>query len=140
MPSELSENSKAAEPDIFTCKMCGDCCRGYGGTYVTPEEIEALSTFVGTDSQTFVAQYCRMSGQRPLIRQGDNGYCIFWDKMCTVHPVKPTMCRKWPYLESVLIDIDNWKIMANSCPGIQIDASDEKIIAEVKKQLAQLKA
>ena len=47
-----------------------------------------------------------------------HGYCIFWDKLCTIHPVKPLMCRQWPFLKSVLVDSKNWQIMAGACPGI----------------------
>ena len=79
---------------VFQCKQCGECCKGYGGTYVTEKDINAISVVLGIDPEMFVNAYCRMSGGRPLIGQGDNGYCIFWDQLCTIHHVKPRMCRE----------------------------------------------
>jgi len=121
--------------DIFQCRRCGDCCKGYGGTYLTPADIEAISSYIGMDSSTFEARYCVLSGGRPLLGQAENGYCVFWDGLCTIHPVKPRMCRQWPFLESVLVDVANWKAMASCCPGMRTDLPDETILAGVRAQL-----
>ena len=115
--------SKAVKPDdIFKCKMCGDCCKGYGGTFVTKKDIHAIAGFIKADSETFVEKYCEMSGGKPVLARGGRGYCIFWNKICTIHPVKPRMCRQWPFIKSVFADTENWYIMTGMCPGIRIDA------------------
>jgi hypothetical protein len=44
------------------------------------------------------------------------------------------MCRKWPFLESILVDFDNWLIMADSCPGIQTEV-DMDCLAKIVKQM-----
>ena len=31
--------------DLFRCTLCGDCCRGYGGTYVRRDDIAAIARF-----------------------------------------------------------------------------------------------
>ena len=51
------------EPEIFKCRKCGDCCRGFGGTYVTPGDIEAISRYIEADPDSFVEKYCQMSGE-----------------------------------------------------------------------------
>lgn len=107
--------------DLFECHNCGDCCKGYGGTYVSREDIEAISRYIGSDPQRFTAEYCNFSGKRPVLAQKTDGYCIFWNQLCTIHPVKPQMCRKWPFLESILVEPNNWLIMADSCPGIRTE-------------------
>lgn len=120
--------------DIFKCKKCGDCCKGYGGTFVTGQDIKAIADYIHADPELFVDNYCRMSGNRPVLKQAENGYCIFWEKQCTIHPVKPRMCKLWPFIENVLADVDNWQIMASSCPGIRTDVPDniiKKCVAEV---------
>lgn len=122
--------------DIFVCKQCGECCRGYGGTYVTPEDIVGIAGYIGSDPDTFIADYCVMSGKNPVLKQGDNEYCIFWDKLCTIHPVKPRMCREWPFIRPVLRDVGNWKAMAGSCPGIRKDVPDDLIRAVIEKELS----
>lgn len=125
MPSEPLMPS-----DLFQCKKCGDCCKGYGGTFVTPEDILAISDYIQTEPERFVDDYCQKSGRKPVLRQGSDGYCIFWDKVCTIHPVKPRMCKAWPFIEAVLKDTKNWEIMARFCPGIRPDVQ-EKIIRQI---------
>ncbi|MDY6903612.1 MAG: YkgJ family cysteine cluster protein [Thermodesulfobacteriota bacterium] len=106
--------------DIFACQQCGECCKGYGGTYVTEDDIRKIAEYTNTDPKTFVSTYCTFSGSRPVIAQGENGYCIFWqNKICTIHPVKPRMCKAWPFLASVLTDVGNWEAMSAACPGIR---------------------
>ena len=109
--------------DLFECRQCGDCCKGFGGTYLRPADIAAISHFIGTRPESFVTRYCSFSGGQPVLGQRPDGYCIFWDKICTIHPVKPRMCRKWPFIESLLVDGRNWLIMGDSCPGINRDVS-----------------
>lgn len=122
--------------DIFVCTQCGECCRGYGGTYVTPEDIEKIAEFIGSSPDTFVEKFCVMSGNRPVLAQAENEYCIFWDKLCTIHPVKPRMCREWPFIESVLRDVGNWRAMAGSCPGIRAEVPDDVIRTVVEKEIS----
>ncbi len=135
MPSNTMPSDSMKASDVFNCKKCGDCCRGYGGTFVTEKDIEAIADYIKTDPERFVANYCQMSGSRPVLAQDENGYCVFWDRLCTIHPVKPRMCRAWPFIESVLVDINNWHIMAASCPGIRVDVPDNVVKECVKKEL-----
>lgn len=123
--------------DIFSCRQCGDCCKGYGGTYVTEKDILTISRFLKIAPDRFSAHYCRMSAGKPLLAQGKDGYCVFWDKRCTIHPVKPRMCRSWPFIKSVLVDIGNWKVMSAMCPGIRADFPDEVIRECVARELAK---
>lgn len=120
---------------LFSCTLCGDCCKGYGGTYLSETDIHAISRYLGVPTDRLIAYYTRKSGGRPLISQGRDGYCIFWNKVCTIHPVKPEMCRKWPFIHSILVDVGNWRAMAASCPGMNADAPDQKILDCVEKAL-----
>ena len=87
-------SDKGRSDRIFECRMCGDCCKGYGGTYVSEADIAAIAAYLGMDSSTFKSRYCVLSGAKSLLAQQPNGYCIFWDKLCKIHPVKPHMCRQ----------------------------------------------
>ena len=100
----------------------------------TDQEIEHISAYIGVDPQSLCEQYCCLSGDRPVLAQKDDGHCMFWDKLCTIHPVKPRMCREWPYIESILIDFENWKIMASMCPGMNSEASAHIVKAWIKKR------
>lgn len=129
--SPSSAPSSVKPEDLFVCRRCGDCCKGYGGTFVTPDDIMRIALFIGASPETFVETYCRMSGGRPVIAQKADSYCIFWDeeKMCLIHPVKPRMCRDWPFIESVARDPANWEIMSGVCPGIRTDYPPEVVRA-----------
>jgi len=130
MPSET-----ITPEDLFQCQQCGDCCRGYGGTYLTDMDITAIADFLHISPDVFISTYCTYSGGRPMLAQKPDGYCVFWDKLCRIHAVKPRMCKAWPFIESVLTDIDNWKIMSAFCPGIRTDFPAEVIRACVRRQL-----
>ena len=132
MPSDFISTA-----ELFECRMCGDCCKGYGGTYLTAEDIKAISCYIGSNPEIFLDRYCSLSGTKPLLAQRSDGYCIFWDKICTIHPVKPRMCRIWPFIESILVDAKNWLIMADSCPGIHTDVPADNLQKYVKKKLAK---
>ena len=118
--------------DLFHCQQCGDCCKGYGGTYVTSEDISAISAFINTDEKEFAETYCKMSGHRLVLAQKDDGFCVFFDELCTIHPVKPKMCKAWPFITSVLKDVQNWHIMAGFCPGMRTDFPDDVILRVVR--------
>ena len=125
--------------DIFTCQQCGDCCKGYGGTYVNEKDIKRIADYIHADPESFVKTYCRTTKKMPVLAQRKDDYCIFWDGQCTIHPVKPRMCKAWPFIESVLIDINNWYIMAALCPGIRTDVSENKVRECVKNELRKEK-
>jgi Fe-S-cluster containining protein len=124
---------------IFGCTQCGECCRGFGGTHVSDADIDAIARFLGTTPEVVADRYCQRSGSRRVVAQRrPGGYCVFWQEgLCGIHPVKPRMCRDWPYIESVLVDVINWHSMASTCPGMRTDVSDAEIRREVSRHLAQ---
>ncbi len=121
--------------DLFACTLCGDCCRGFGGTYLTAADIDAIARYLGMPPERLLAAYTRPSGTRRLIAQAENGYCVFWDKVCTIHPVKPRMCRQWPFIPGILIDVNNWRAMASVCPGMNAGAANGRILDCVRRRL-----
>lgn len=125
--------------DIFQCKKCGDCCKGYGGTCVGPDDIDAIARYLHTTAENVLKNYCGMSGNKPILGQQKNGYCIFWDNLCTIHPIKPRMCRSWPFIQAVLASPQNWEIMAGFCPGIRTDIPDGTIVEIVRMEIKRMK-
>ncbi len=124
--------------EIFECQQCGQCCTGFGGTYVTENDIQNICRYITADPATFIEQYCDMSGSRPVLTTADAGSCVFFDpeKQCTIHPVKPYMCRAWPFIKTLIANPENWDIMANSCPGIKKGVAHQDIqrIVTVEKE------
>jgi len=127
--------------DLFECIQCGECCKGYGGTYVSAADIEALAAYLKLSAETVREKYCAPSGDRLVLVQGADGYCIFCtNKRCSIHPVKPRMCCAWPFIEGVLADVANWDAMAASCPGMKTGHPPEEIRSCVAAAIARLDA
>ena len=122
---------------LFECTQCGDCCKGYGGTYLTEADIARIAAFVGVGIAEFKQHYCVLSGNRPVLAQQKNGYCIFFDRNCSIHAVKPRMCRQWPFIRSLMVDITNWRIMAGLCPGMNNNLDDRRLLAAIRRELGK---
>ncbi len=122
--------------DIFQCACCGECCNGFGGTYVSMEDIERIALFVKTEPENFTQTYCDVSGNRYVLTQGEDGKCIFFDseKYCTIHPVKPDMCRAWPFIAAVVREPSNWDLMASTCPGMKKHVAHEELVRIVARE------
>jgi Fe-S-cluster containining protein len=122
--------------DIFECRQCGDCCRGFGGTLVSEDDAVAIARHLDISTDRFLKTYCVRSGSGLVLAQGEDGYCVFANRaLCQIHPVKPRMCRAWPFIESVLRDPGNWYIMAGACPGMRTDISEDTVVRCVKAAL-----
>ncbi len=72
-----------------------------------------------------------------MIKTAESGYCIFWDELCTIHEVKPRMCKVWPFIESILVDMSNWAVIKSMCPGVRENGNPDDLVACVKAVLAQ---
>ncbi len=120
---------------LFECTQCGDCCKGFGGTYVSETDLEAIARFIETTADVVARSYCNPSGPKLVLGQRSDGYCIFWDRNCTIHPVKPEMCRRWPFITSLLKDVQNWHMMASVCPGMRTDLDDHALAICIHKKM-----
>jgi Fe-S-cluster containining protein len=118
---------------FFRCTQCGECCRGFGGTYVSDTDIAAIADFLGMPVAVVRINHCTSSGGRLVLSQRADGFCSFWDGNCTIHPVKPRMCRQWPFIAGLEADIGNWQIMAGMCPGMQANVSSDRLVAYLKR-------
>lgn len=127
--------------DIFKCVMCGECCAGFGGTYVTSSDIEKIASFIHCDSVEFTAKFCSRSGSKYVLSQSEEtGKCIFFEheRQCTIHPVKPHMCRAWPFIPALLSNPENWNAMADSCPGMRKNIPYKDLIRIVLLEIEKL--
>jgi len=128
-------NSEPESRAIFVCQRCGDCCRGFGGTFVSDGDIRRIAAYISRDPAQVRQTLCQPSGRRWVLAQAENGFCVFWDKLCTIHPVKPRMCRRWPFIQAVLVDMANWHSMGASCPGIRNDQPEALVRQIVRHEI-----
>ena len=127
--------SEITPEDLFECQQCGQCCHGYGGTYITRADIENIAAYLGISEAVFLCRYCTPSAGGYVLAQKDDGFCVFWDQLCTIHPVKPRMCSAWPFIENLLKNPAGWNVMAEACPGMRTGFDKNDILRCVREKL-----
>ena len=125
-------SNPAIHRPLFSCIQCGKCCQGYGGTYVSEKDIEKIAQFLRETPDDVKSQYCVASANQWLVAQKRDGYCVFYDNNCTIHPVKPRMCRQWPFIPNLVTDIRIWYTMAECCPGMRRDIELDDLISLIQ--------
>ncbi|WP_457571018.1 YkgJ family cysteine cluster protein [Desulfovulcanus sp.] len=116
----------------FDCKMCGQCCQGEGGIVVTDEEQKAIAKFLHLSLPVFRKKYIYSKSDKDFIQTDEDSFCIFFQKEtgCLIHPVKPKVCRAWPFFRGNLVDKTSWEMAKEYCPGINPEVSFEEFIRQ----------
>ncbi|MUM77075.1 YkgJ family cysteine cluster protein [Pseudodesulfovibrio sp. F-1] len=115
--------------------MCGHCCQGEGGIVLTDTDRERLADHLGIDQDELVRRYTRERCGKIHLICGDDGYCVFFDQGCGVHPGRPDICRAWPYFRGNLVDETSWKMIQEYCPGINADAGHAEFVRQGRRYL-----
>lgn len=104
----------------FSCKGCGDCCRGPGGyVWVKEAEIIALAEAVRMTVEAFGKRYLRRSGLRLALIDGPDGNCVFLENgRCKVYDSRPVQCRTFPWWPEYLKSAEEWEQLKDDCPGV----------------------
>lgn len=114
-----------AEGLRFKCTECGQCCTGAPGyTWVTEEEVIAISQYLKISIDEFSCKYLRIVGDKlSLLEHPINYDCVFLkDKKCSIYPVRPKQCRTFPWWQRNLKSKEDWENAAKFCEGINKDA------------------
>ena len=105
------ENTGELTPeDLFTCRQCGDCCRGYGGTRLTSEDIAAIAAFTGiperdvADNLLPSLRHIRHSGPTPERVLHLLGPTLYDSSGEAPHVPKVAVYRKHPRRSGQLAD------------------------------------
>jgi Fe-S-cluster containining protein len=86
-----------------------------------------------------VPEFCRLymeaSALGPRLTVAD-GVCVFLmpGGFCRVHPVKPFICRQWPFLPALLVDPDELENAKTACPGIDPDCRHDDFVEAALNQ------
>jgi Fe-S-cluster containining protein len=121
----LSSNSLEQRPYFFDagirfqCQRCGACCTGEPGTiYVARDEIVSLAAHLHLTVEDFIQRYLYPFKDSYSIGEHADGRCFFFDRGCTVYPLRPRQCRTYPFWFSNLRSEDQWRQVRSECPGI----------------------
>ena len=111
--------------DIFVCQQCGYCCQGETTVSLDENDQKRMIRHLGMKREDVARKYWRQTGNTIQMKTVD-GHCIFYDHGCTVHAGKPWRCTQWPLHPSMLESEENFKIIRESCPGINRELSYEE--------------
>jgi hypothetical protein len=119
------KTESVAEKDVwykgglgFVCQRCGSCCRGGPGyVWVTAEEIAAIASHLGMNSDDFSRCYVRRVGNRFSLREAPNGDCVMYERGCRAYSSRPHVCATWPFWRSNMASEQSWREMSKDCPG-----------------------
>ena len=112
------------------CKSCtGNCCRGESGRIlVDQQEIFQTSNLLQINPIDFIQKYLYRIENRFSIKERftEDGFeCIFFNgshKKCSIFPVRPFQCRKYPFWEHFRRDMEQAK---RECPGIIVKTAGQ---------------
>ncbi len=111
--------------NIFICQQCGYCCQGETTVSLDEHDQERMIRHLGMKREEVARKYWRQTGNTIQMKTVD-GHCIFYDHGCTVHAGKPWRCTQWPLHPSMLESEENFKIIRESCPGINRELTYEE--------------
>ncbi|MCB2189103.1 MAG: YkgJ family cysteine cluster protein [Deltaproteobacteria bacterium] len=127
--------STKSSPDplapAFDCLRCGDCCTGEGGIFFRPDEVGPAAGYLGLTEDEFLARFCRPLEGLWEILADERGLCsLVGPAGCRIHPVKPRVCRAWPFLPNIVADPGAFEEAKLCCPGIKPAASHAQFQAQ----------
>ena len=116
----------------FECQPdCSNCCQVEGQVYLSESDVQRIAAHLGFTPKDFEARYVyRTTHGHIRLRKPPDRQCHFHrDNRCSIHVVKPTQCRTFPFWPELVEDENAWNEAARYCPGmgkgelVQIEAA-----------------
>ena len=87
--------------EFFECRQCGNCCRSDSMIPLTLDDIYRIADFLDLSADEFFEQYGREmvigGSTTPMAYLArDNGCLFLQDNLCSIHFVKPLLCKYMP--------------------------------------------
>lgn len=104
----------------FECQPgCIACCTQRGFVYLTETDLARAAAFLGMTAAAFERRYVYRTSKRLRLRVPRESQCHFLKEGgCSIHPVKPTQCRVFPFWPELVESRREWKKTARYCPGM----------------------
>ena len=104
----------------FTCQRgCVNCCETRGFVYLSEDDVVRIAAYLGLSCAAFEAEYILrfkhvIRFKKPL----DNQCHFLTSEGCSIHSVKPTQCRLYPFWPELVENRKAWNEASQTCPGI----------------------
>jgi uncharacterized protein len=90
-----------------------------GFVYLTEDDLRRTAAFLGMTAKQFEAEFVIRYSKLIRLRKPLDSQCHFLTKDgCSIHPVKPTQCRLYPFWPELVENRAALKKEAKSCPGL----------------------
>jgi Fe-S-cluster containining protein len=111
---------RAVDALRFACQPgCTRCCEVTGYVYLSEQDLRRAAAFLGMTVAAFEARYVLRYRHVLRLRKPRKGQCHFLrDGGCSIHPVKPTQCRLYPFWPELVENRAAWAREKRQCPGI----------------------
>ncbi|MDK9707829.1 MAG: YkgJ family cysteine cluster protein [Desulforhopalus sp.] len=119
---------------IFSCQRCGYCCHGETTVSLNEDDRKRMVQTLKIPEGEVRRQYWRITGNIVQMKTVD-GHCVFYDQGCKVHDGRPWRCAQWPLHPSILVDENNLRTIAESCPGINKNLSWQEFCGILRQLL-----
>lgn len=105
----------------FTCvRGCTRCCTQKGFIYLTEDDLKRVAEYNGMTPEEFEARHVYRTRNLRRLRMR-RGKCPFLlSDGCSIHTVKPTQCRLFPFWPELVEDRKGWRRAGRYCPGIGV--------------------
>jgi hypothetical protein len=114
---------------VFNCQQCGDCCQGRGGIFPTPGEIDLMAQYLRMPVAKLTRDFLEPAPSGWAVKNKPGGGCIFNEEgRCRIHPVKPRICRDWPFLPAILLHASEFEAAKEACPGLNQESRHEDFL------------
>jgi Fe-S-cluster containining protein len=104
----------------FACRSgCTRCCEQKGFVYLSERDLRRAAAYLGLSAKTFENRYIYRTRNFLRLRKPRGAQCHFLaDGGCSIHAVKPTQCRVFPFWPELVENRREWTRTAKYCPGI----------------------
>lgn len=119
----------------FDCKRCNTCCQGKGGIAFKPDQVGPAAAFLAMEPKVFIERFLKKEGELFQVLCDQEGKCrLLGPQGCLAHPVKPDICRRWPFFEALLSDPGAFEEAKLACPGLNPKATHEDFLALARRE------
>ena len=114
---------------VFHCQQCGECCQGRGGIFPTLVEIDLIAQYLKIPVIQLRNDFLEATPSGLAVKNQPGKGCIFNEQgRCAIHPVKPRICRDWPFLPAILLHENEFEAAKDACPGLNPDSRHEDFL------------
>ena len=95
-----------------------------------------MAALLDTARRGVLPPLCRGLGTWAPASPWPTAVCVFLmaGSLCRVHPVKPFICRQWPFLPALLVDPDELEHAKTACPGLNPACTHEDFVEAALNQ------